>query len=178
MQMMVLATLCGVMSPLPASVYVQQMKLEALCEKAGRIVRGTVVKVTRAQVEVGGGLLPTVVYHVQVKDTMAGTPASQVILTMIAEPKSPTQHGTATRLPLVELPRLEEGKEYLLFTTAPSKAGLTSPVGLAQGCFSISKKGNTEYAVNGLNNVGLGLASAGPVSYQELVRRIRALRSN
>ncbi|MFN0127278.1 MAG: hypothetical protein ACKV19_11400 [Verrucomicrobiales bacterium] len=166
------------MGSLQASVYVQQMRLEALCQNAGRIVRGTVVNVSRGQVEVGGGLLPTVVYKIQVKENLAGTPAELVVLTMVARPKSPTQAGNATRLALVELPQLEEGKEYLLFTTKPSKAGLTSPVGLAQGCFSISKSGKTEFAVNGVDNAGLGLPSKGPIAYQELVKRIRTLRPN
>lgn len=177
-QFLVLATVWLAACSVEASVYVQQMKLETLCEKAGRIIRGTVVKVSTGQVNVGGGLLPTVTYEIKVKDTMAGTPVGTVNFTMIAELKAPARQGKATRAPLLELPRLEEGGEYLLFATAPSKAGLTSPVGLAQGCFSISKKGDTEFAVNGANNVGLGLGAGGPIQYQELVKRIRALRPN
>ena len=101
-----------------------------------------------------------------------------VNLTMITEPKAETTSGNARRFPILELPLLEEGKDYLLFTTKPSKAGLTSPVGLTQGCFSITKKGDVDVAVNGVNNAGLGLGKDGPVEYEELARRIRALRGH
>ncbi|HAB17657.1 MAG TPA: hypothetical protein PLX89_04125 [Verrucomicrobiota bacterium] len=161
-----------------ASVYVQQLKLDALCKNAHRIIRGTVDSVSSGQISVGGGSLPTVTYRIKVTETMAGAPAEIVNLTMVAEPKTAIRHGNARREPLIEVPPLEEGKEYLLFTTKPSKIGLTSPVGLAQGLFSIKQQGDKVTAVNGVNNAGLGLGSGGPVAYQELAARIRALRPN
>lgn len=163
---------------LQASVYVRQLKLDALCKNAHRIVRGTVESATPGQVAAGGGSLPTVTYRIKVAETIAGVPAEIVNLTMVAEPKSRIRSGSAERAPIVEIPELTEGQEYLLFTTKPSKLGLSSPVGLAQGCFKITKVGDKEMAVNGVNNAGLGVGSGGPVAYAELAQRIRALRPN
>ncbi|HAB15408.1 MAG TPA: hypothetical protein PLX89_01235 [Verrucomicrobiota bacterium] len=164
--------------PAAGSIYAQHLKLDALCAQANRIFRGTVLTVTAGQVSVGGGSLPTATYKIQVKDTMAGTVAETVTLTMVSEPKARPQQGNIQRQPVLELPTLEEGKEYLLFLTKPSKIGLTSPVGLVQGCFTITKKGDTEFAVNGVNNAGLGIGDGGPVKYEELAKRIQALRPN
>jgi hypothetical protein len=48
------------------------------------------------------------------------------------------------------------GEQVLLFLTRPSQYGMSSPVGLEQGCFRIRQdsQGN-KVAVNGLNNVAL-----------------------
>lgn len=168
--------LSALIIPAPASIYVQKLTLDGLTAKADRIVRGTVTGVTHGEVQAGGGTLPTVTYRVQVKESLAGKPGYAVInLTMITDRKAPVQHGNARREKLLEMPELTEGQEYLLFTTRPSKAGLSSFVGLAQGCFAISARGDKEFALNGVNNAGLGLAAAGPVEYRELATKIRAL---
>lgn len=164
--------------PAPASIYVQKLTLDGLSAKADRIFRGTVTGITYGEVQAGGGRLPTVTYRLQVKEALAGKPGYGLIsLTMLAERKSPVQHGNARREKLLELPELKEGQEYLLFTTRPSQVGLSSFVGLAQGCFAISARGDKEFALNGVNNAGLGLAAAGPVEYQELATKIRARRA-
>src|SRR5262245_48749656 len=93
-----------------ASVYVQQMNLETLCAKANRILRGTVVGVTEGQVSAGGGLLPTVTYKIKVKDNMAGAAADLVNFTMIAESKASARQENVRRLPVLEMPALQEGK--------------------------------------------------------------------
>lgn len=49
-----------------------------------------------------------------------------------------------------------KGQELLLFLTAPSPYGLSSPVGLEQGRFRITRdREGTRYAVNGRGNAGL-----------------------
>jgi hypothetical protein len=161
-----------------ADTFVQRFHLDALCQKADRIFRGTVLTVKTGTVTAGGGELPTVTYQIKVNETLAGPHQLAVNLTMIGEiKKNPAQQGVQ-RAPLLDLPRLEEGKEYLLFTTRPSAAGLSTTVGLQQGCFSLTKKEGKAYAVNGANNAGLGLGKNGPVEYEKLTAQIRALRPN
>ena len=75
-----------------------------------------------------------------------------------------------------DVPRLAQGEQYLLFTTAPSQYGLSVTVGLAKGCFDITGG----MALNRAGNAGLfnGTAYAGPargpIEYDELASRIRA----
>ena len=83
---------------------------------------------------------------------------------------------------LADVPRLERGREYLLMTTAPSTIGLSTTVGLGQGCFFIRSVGKEEMAVNAFNNSGLfdGMEepegyTGGPIAYGQLVDQIRAL---
>ena len=60
-------------------------------------------------------------------------------------------------------------------TTPQSAIGLSTTVGLGQGCFSIFSRNKKLLAVNEFNNLGLGLSSVGPGSYSELADAIRAL---
>jgi hypothetical protein len=92
------------------------------------------------------------------------------------------------------MPDLAVGQTYLVMTTRPSSIGLSTTVGLGQGCFRISQVGKEELAVNEVNNNGLfrdmpgpsapGLRSlarsaaapaSGPLSYADLAGRIRGL---
>jgi hypothetical protein len=94
---------------------------------------------------------------------------------------------------LPRMPELQIGRTYLVLTTRPSAIGLSTTVGLGQGCFRISQVGKEEQAVNEANNTGLfrdmrapaarGLARAaaspattgGALSYADLADRIRGL---
>ena len=78
-------------------------------------------------------------------------------------------------------------------TTHPSRVGLSTTVGLGQGAFLITGKGEEEQAVNEFQNANLGgsedlaagpdphsFAAAragvrGPIAYSELASQIRAL---
>lgn len=154
---------------------VRRLDLNGLCERADRIVRGVVVDANPGSVEAGGGRIPTVTYRIKVKEVLHGAYASQIELTVVSAGKEPVTAGQARRLPLFqELPQFEKGREYLLFTTAPSRLGLSTTVGLSQGSFAITAQDKKDYAVNGLNNAGLGLPATGPVAYEELAQRIRA----
>ena len=50
---------------------------------------------------------------------------------------------------------LTVGQTYLVFTTQPSGVGLSTTVGLGQGCFRLYGKGDSQMAVNEVNNAGL-----------------------
>ena len=163
---------------LPATATtVRQLALTDLCQNAHRIIRGIVLDANPGTVEAGGGRIPTVTYRIKVHESFYGSQPGIVDLTMVADPKEGSSaHGNLKRFALFrDLPKLEKGKEYLLFTTTPSRIGLCTTVGLGQGCFQIVSRNKTELAVNGVNNRGLGLAADGPVDYAILTANIRSL---
>ena len=74
------------------------------------------------------------------------------------------------------MPRFERGRDYLLFLTAESSIVLSSPVGLAQGCFDIDTSIPSQPTANRLNNAGLAADVAkGPLPYADLAERVRAI---
>jgi hypothetical protein len=166
-------------SPLLATTLVQ-MNLGDLVQRADRIYRGTVVGIDTGTVSAGGGELPTITYTIQVDQAFKGTFETikdQQFATFTTlgkmEPLQAGPYQRLTRLP--EIPEMEIGRSYLLFTTRPSGANLSSPVGLGQGCFDIKMKGDQEVAVNQFRNIGLfrgmdvtDIAAQGPVSYERL----------
>jgi hypothetical protein len=95
---------------------------------------------------------------------------------------------------LPRMPDLVVGSSYLVMTTRPSTIGLSTTVGLGQGCFRISQVGKEEQATNEANNAGLfrdmapppslgaraavtstSPAAGGAISYASLADRIRGL---
>lgn len=155
---------------------VQQFELRDLCVRADKIMRAKVLDVSAGSVAAGGGQIPVTIYRLEVKEILAGTESAVVDLKVVGSPKAQT--GNIRRLDLLgDVPRLERGNEYLLFTTKTSKVGLSSFVGLGQGCFSILAQDKKEVALNGAGNNGLGFEKPGPVAYSELVRKIRELRN-
>jgi hypothetical protein len=74
------------------------------------------------------------------------------------------------------MPRLQVGRDYLLFLTAESSVALSSPVGLAQGCFDIDTSVPTQPTANRVNNAGLlPEIQKGPMPYADLAARVRAI---
>ncbi len=165
---------------LTPSIYatlVQQMDLQGLCDRAENIFRGKVLSTTQGTIQVGGGELPTITYRIQVAENFKGTDSlangkNVVEVRMLAALKGRPQTGDVQfHSILPELPRLEVGNEYLLMTSAPSSVGLSAPIGLGQGCFTISQHRGTEMATNAVGNTGL---FDGAVSYSELAQQIRS----
>jgi hypothetical protein len=157
---------------------VLQMTLDELTSRADRVFRGSVMSVEPGTTEVGGGTLPTVVYEVLVEEQFKGNYPSAdgktiVTITMVGSMKQETATNGQRRLSaLPELPELNVGEAYVLFTTKPSAVGLSTTVGLGQGAFKIfiSEDGE-ELAANELDNAGL---FNGPVTYTQLASAIRA----
>ncbi len=155
---------------------VQQFALQDLCDRADRIVRAKVLDVSPGSLAAGGGQIPITTYRLEVREALAGSELAVIDLKIVGSPKAQT--GNIRRSDLLgDIPRLERGSEYLLFTTKPSKIGLVSFVGLGQGCFTIFPQDKKEVALNGAGNIGLGLERSGPVAYSELARKIRELRN-
>lgn len=154
----------------------RQMDLKGLIQNSDRIFRATVLSVEKRSVQAGGGTIPTVTYHLEIVDSFKGQQTGITKVTMVASPKESSTEDGVKRFPLFQdVPRLEKGKDYVLFVTRPSSLGLSTTVGLGQGCFNVLLQGNKEYAVNLFNNAGLGLkAKAGPVPYEELAAAIQS----
>jgi len=179
-------------APVAGATTLVQMNLADLSGRAGRIFRGTVVAVDAGTVKAGGGELPTVAYRIKVTDALKGEFAGAgdskyVVVRMIDPAQGGERTGHVRRVsPFRDLPVLERGREYLLFTTAPSRIGLSTTVGLGQGAFRIVGEGARAAAVNAYGNAGLfnrmGAAlgrsaqpAAGPVAYGDMAARVRAL---
>ncbi len=119
--------------------------LDQMSEEAERIVHGYVTSV-KLEPHPQLSNLTTVVVSMTVKDTYKGTaPKSLVFRQYVwdADPQGKAAH-------------YGKGQELVLLLGPVSEYGLTSPIGLEQGTFRISRdrKGHTT-AVNGRGNVGL-----------------------
>ncbi|MET0533453.1 MAG: hypothetical protein ABW171_04445 [Steroidobacter sp.] len=184
------AMLAAITAPAGAAM-ILKMNLAQLTDRADAIFRGEVLSVEPGKIAIGGGTLPTVTYRLRVDEAFKGefeakeNASPEVEITMLGTFKSTTRSGSQTHLSsaLPELPKLNVGESYVLFTTAPGASGLRAPVGLGQGSFRIYAGANkTEFAVNELNNLGLfdGATSAqrsaqgaeGPVTYTRLAGAI------
>jgi hypothetical protein len=169
-----------------------QMNLEQLEARSEKVFRGTVLGVKPGKVEVGGGQLPTVTYRVRVDEEFKGKfeevkeGVSVVEIRMVASEKASRVSGGVRHFSVFrDVPQLTTGQEYVLFMTANSRVGLSTTVGLGQGCFGIQHQGKEQVAVNGFANAGLfhGMRSAGlargpargPIPYAEFAREIRAV---
>lgn len=157
---------------------VLKLDLEQMSERADLVFRGTIVGIEPGTVSMAGGELPTVTYEISVAESFKGDFSDKknsgvVHLTMLGTAKQATETANMRFVSaLPELPRLEVGQDYVLFTTATSSAGLTAPVGLDQGAFKVVEgNGGQEMATNSLNNMGL---FEGPVEYRNLVDAIRS----
>ena len=177
--LLVLAT--TVVQPLAATTMLQ-MDLAELTERAGRIFRGTVVDVEQGSIQIGGGELPAVTYRFKVDDLFKGEAdvvkgdEAMIEIRMVGSIKAAAPAGDYARLNTFrDVPKLTMGSDYLLFMTPQSEVGLSVSVGLGQGAFNIFPVDKQDFAVNGFNNGGLGLDASGPVAYNDLSAKIRAL---
>lgn len=190
---MLAALLAAITAPAGAAM-IMKMNLSQLTDRADAIFRGQVLSAEPGKISIGGGTLPTVTYRLRVDEAFKGTfdakenASPEVQITMLGTFKTSVRSGSLTHLPssLLEVPKLRVGENYVLFTTAPGKSGLRSPVGLGQGSFRIYPGTNkTEFAVNELNNLGLfdggtaaqqakAGAQQGPVTYTRLAVAILA----
>lgn len=168
-------------APQLSATMVQQMDLAQMSQQADKIFRGTVVAIVPGTVTVGGAELPTVTYRIEVSETFKGeVPVVKdgvriAEVTMLGIPKDTPQNGLLRVSMLPDLPALAEGGEYLLMTTQPSALGLSTTVGLGQGCFDVFSHEKVDMAVNQLDNLGL---FEGPVAYSDLAQNLREILGN
>ncbi|HVQ30627.1 MAG TPA: hypothetical protein VMV21_13650 [Vicinamibacteria bacterium] len=178
------------LAPEARSTTLVQMNLADLAGRANKIFRGTVLSVKPGTVAAGGGELPILIYRVRVDEKFKGEfgegkQADFVEIRMVGAIKEPKRDDNLRKFSLWrDVPRLDRGQEYVLFTTTPSRIGLSTTVGLGQGTFQIRDAGKEETAVNAFGNAGLarGMAAntpitraSGPLSYRELAQAIRSV---
>jgi hypothetical protein len=110
-------------------------------------------------------------------DSLAGV-ATVTTFEVLDRAKGPNNRRLVVRQPGGELngiavnyhvPTFTVGEEYVLFMPAPSKAGLASPVGLAQGVFTVAR-GQAGTVVGNGRDFAEMLPSADPASVPEGIR--------
>lgn len=161
---------------------VKHFDLGHMTASAARVFRGTVTDVRPGTVKVGGGEIATTVYRIRVTETFKGEFATFKNVTyadveMLGSIKADSAGSDVRHFSIFrDMPRLERGRDYLLFLTAESSVALSSPVGLAQGCFDIDTSVPSQPTANRVNNAGLaeGLAK-GPLPYAALAERVRSI---
>jgi hypothetical protein len=163
---------------------VKHFDLTKMTSSAARVFRGTVTDVRAGTVKVGGGELATTIYRIRVSETFKGEFATFKDVTyadveVVGDIKARSGAANVKHFSLFrDIPKLEVNKDYLLFLTAESSVALSSPVGLAQGCFEIDTSIPSEPTANGVNNAGLAAdLSRGAVPYANIAARVRALIS-
>jgi hypothetical protein len=160
---------------------VKHLDLGHLASSANRVFRGTVTDVRPGMVKVGGGQLATTIYRIRVVESFKGDFATFKDITyadveFIGSLKTESDRNGKRHFSVFrDMPRLERGRDYLLFLTAESRIALSSPVGLAQGLFDIDTSVPSEPTANRLSNRGLAAdIQKGPLPYAELAERVRA----
>jgi hypothetical protein len=198
----VAAAVLALLVPPARATTLLQMDLAQLCTRADRIFRGTVLSARVGTIEAGGAQIPTVTYRIDVSESFKGEYQSIkgrriADIRMIGKPATTASGSSQLFAVLRDVPHLKVGETYLLLTTPPSAAGLSTTVGLGQGRFRLTGKAGTEEAVNDFGNRGLfgaarlertaaaaptariaaagPSAEGGPVPYSMLAERIRAI---
>ena len=182
------AVLCLLVSPWLSAGKLRHMNLEALSNNAGSIFRGTLVGLAQGSVEAGGGTLLTTTYRFSVSEGYKGHFSSEkgfIEMTVLnkAQQSAGNESGFIHASILPDPPKFRLGQEYLIFATTPSRIGLSTTVGLGQGCFHISRQSGVETAVNEFSNFGLfrGMAGErsaslkGAMTYDDLIGNLSAL---
>ena len=155
-----LLILCAWLAAPLSATTVRQFNLAELTSRAHKIYVGTVRSATEGTVAIGGGQVAVVTYQLSVEEDLRGETAMvkgvrAAEIRMLGKQK-PVQHGNLRRVsPLPDLPVLVVNHTYLVFSTQPSTVGLSTTVGLGQGCFTLYGKGADQMAVNDVNNLGL-----------------------
>jgi hypothetical protein len=147
--LLVFIIFCSLNLPAQRGALTVERSLDQLTSQAELIVHG---HVTSAKVEPHPQLknLTTVVISMEVEETLKGTPRKSLVFRQYIWDMRDKLDGA----------RYKKGAELLLMLGPVSKYGLTSPVGLEQGRFRVTRDSSGQRtAVNGRGNVGLFRAS-------------------
>ena len=139
---------------------VWQFNLAEMTQRAHKIYVGTVRSVTADTVAVGGGQLSILVYRLSVEEDLLGETAlvkgaRLAEIRMLGKQRQVRAGNLQSLNALPAMPEMAVGQSYLVFATAPSAIGLSTMVGLGQGCFKLYGQGDDRMAVNEANNAGL-----------------------
>ena len=108
-------------------------RVSTMTASAARVFRGHCEHVTTEMVDVAGARLPVTTYTFRVAEHLKGKRSTGVTFRQVGRPDGgPRDLGR-----LAGLPAYAPGTEYVLFLLPPSRAGLTSPAGAAEGAFVV-----------------------------------------
>ena len=133
MTALALAFVLGTAVPRADATVVLRLPLARMAREAGRIVHGTVVEVRAGRDEAG---LPATWVTLAVARTVKGPAVRHLTLKQFGAAE-PLPDGTVGRI--AGLPRYAVGEEVVLFLRPESGRGFTSPVGLGQGTYRVSR---------------------------------------
>lgn len=175
--LLLLMAFSGLFATKVLATTVVQMNLDQLTERSATIVRGTVLDIKQVTVRGGGGDLPALHYTVAVSEVFKGEVASAKEVQIVEFKMLGNLEGMKEGKVLPSFPVIQTGKEYLLFISPNGPIGLTTTMGLSQGCFNFVNSS----VINGFNNAGLfqgmnvqGMPESGAVSYEIVAGLIRA----
>lgn len=161
---------------------VLQMNLAQMVTESDKIFVGRVISVSEKTIEVGGGQLSAITYRFRIEESFKGAfeEIKGVQYTEVS------MIGTLAGLkegkpPIPFFPLLKEDQPYLLLVAPEGSTGLTSPMGLGQGTFTLLGTDASKVAINRVANVGLfsgmnvGVSDGVAISYDALATLIRDL---
>jgi hypothetical protein len=137
--------LCVLSSQAQEPAVSHRRDIAGLVDEAATIVHGTIISTT---IEPDPNLpnLNTVLVRMNVHEALKGSPGKTFTFRQYVWDVRAMTNAAGYR----------KGQEMLLFLRPPSRYGLTSPAGLQQGQFMVSRDlAGRAMAVNGLGNVGL-----------------------
>lgn len=151
------------------SLTVLQLNLEQLTGLADKVFAGRCVSVEGEKDEAGRNVTKVTF---EVTENLKNTPEKKVIWRQIGLVDGSDEIGMRGGMRIEgldrELPRYEVGEEAVVFLSAPGKTGLTAPVGLSQGKFSVSGMGGEKSVINGAGNRGLMIGAGKSLKLKSL----------
>jgi hypothetical protein len=153
------------LTPLRAQYATRRVNLPYLTQRADVIVQGRVARVAHAPLP-GYPNIPTVEVTLEVESMLRGPGGGTYTFREIYLGLRAREGKQGYR----------EGQRLLLFLPAPSRYGLSSPVGIEQGRFHItSGSDGSEIVVNEMDNAGLFRDSAAAARGAGLTEKERRL---
>lgn len=164
-----IALLVAAAAPASATMMVKPMSLDQITAEAARIVHGTVTEIRSDRDESG---LPATWVTIEVARTLKGRAAPRFTFKQVGL-SEPLPDGTMTRIP--GMPRYTVGEEVVLFLRGDSARGFTSPVGLGQGAYRVSRgRGRPEVK----SDLGAGGGPGGKVSLDDFLSAVSTLAAS
>lgn len=143
-----------------SALTVLQLNLEQLTALSEKVFVGRCVSVEPGKDD-SNRSVQTVSF--EVSDVLKGEPAKTITFRQLGVEEAGREFGMKPSIRIQgldrEIPRYEVGEEAVVFLSAPGGSGLTAPVGLAQGKFTVFSKGDLKTVMNRDGNRGLFIGS-------------------
>lgn len=139
---------------LPAqATRIQLVNLEQMARKANQIFVGVCLAVEDSILP--GTDIPVTSYTFSVTDRIKGELNDALTIRQLGVREPRVQGDKALIFRVPGMPVYREGQEVVLFLISDSSLGLTSPVGLSQGAFTVQERDGRKVLQNGIQNAGL-----------------------